>query len=358
MKKKLIFFSYNLGIGGIETALLNLLNRLDLEKYDVTLVLEKKEGELLEKVNPNICIKEFKVSESKIVPFRKIYNFTKRFLWKHKNKNKYDFSCCYATYSMMGNKLSKAASKNSTIYIHNNYLHLYNNDIDKVKQFFDIRKLDEFRKIIFVSNESMNDLLDIYPEFKDKSLVINNFVDHALIEKNALEKVEEKKSNKKLFVSVGRLEEHQKKVSRLIKLFKALENENVELWIIGDGPDRRSYETYIKNSKNIKLLGKKVNPYPYINMADYVILTSDYEGFPVVYMEAITLNKPIITTINVSDDFIDIKDNYGVIISKDEKMIDEVKEILSKGFVPKKLDYTKMNKEKMKKLEDIFNGVI
>lgn len=358
MKKKLIFFAYDLGIGGIETALVNLLNRLDLDKYDVTLMLEKKEGELLEQVNENIHIVEFTVSDSQNKLFRKAYNFTKRLLWRLENENKYDFSCCYATYSMMGNKLSRLASTNSSIYVHNNYMSLYNNEISKVKGFFDIRKLDKFRKIIFVSNESMNDLINVYPEIKDKSIVINNFINHKLILEKSLEKVEEKKPNKKLFVSVGRLEEHQKKVTRLIKLFKELENEKVELWLIGDGPDRRSYETYIKNSKNIKLLGKRVNPYPYIKMADYIILTSDYEGFPVVYMEAMTLNKPIITTINVSDDFIDIKDNYGVIISKDEKMIGEVKDILKNGFKPKKLDYEKMNEEKIETLEKIFDGVI
>lgn len=358
MKKKLIFFAYNLGIGGIETALVNLLNRLDLNKYDVTLVLEKKEGELLDQVNENIHIFEFKVSDSKNVLFRKTYNFTKRLFWKMNNKNKYDFSCCYATYSMMANKLSKIASTNSTIYVHNNYLKLYDNDTTKVKEFFDFRKLNEFRKIIFVSNESMNDLLEIYPEFKDKSLVINNFVNHELILEKAKEKIKEKKPSKKLFISVGRLEEHQKKISRLIKLFKSLEKEKVELWIIGDGPDRRTYETYIKDSKNIKMLGKKVNPYPYIKMADYIILTSDYEGFPVIYMEAMTLNKPIITTVNVSDDFIDIKDGYGTIISKDEKMIDEVKKVLKKGFKPKKLDYEKMNEKKIETLEKIFDEVI
>ena len=43
-KKKLLFTAYSLEIGGIETALVNLLNRLDYDKYEVTLILEKKEG--------------------------------------------------------------------------------------------------------------------------------------------------------------------------------------------------------------------------------------------------------------------------------------------------------------------------
>ena len=97
--KKIVFFSNTLVIGGIENALVNLLNKLDYSKYDVTLVLEKREGELLSKINKNVHIKEFKVSNFKIVFFRKIYNLLHRFVWSLKNKNKYDFSCCYATYS-------------------------------------------------------------------------------------------------------------------------------------------------------------------------------------------------------------------------------------------------------------------
>ena len=42
MKKKLLFTAYNLEIGGIETALVNLLDNIDYDKYEVTLVLEKK----------------------------------------------------------------------------------------------------------------------------------------------------------------------------------------------------------------------------------------------------------------------------------------------------------------------------
>ena len=42
--KKILITAYNLDIGGIETALINLLKKLDLNKYQITLVLEKKEG--------------------------------------------------------------------------------------------------------------------------------------------------------------------------------------------------------------------------------------------------------------------------------------------------------------------------
>ena len=53
MKKKVIFVTKALWIGGIETALVNLLNHFDYQKYDITLLLLHAELNLLEQINPN-----------------------------------------------------------------------------------------------------------------------------------------------------------------------------------------------------------------------------------------------------------------------------------------------------------------
>ena len=78
MKKKLLFTAYSLDIGGIESALVNLLNYIDYDKYEVCLVLEKMSGYLLKKVNKNVQISEFRVSNHKNIIFRKkiIINMT------------------------------------------------------------------------------------------------------------------------------------------------------------------------------------------------------------------------------------------------------------------------------------------
>ena len=99
--------------------------------------------------------------------------------------------------------------------------------------------------------------------------------------------------------------------------------------------------------------------------ADYIILTSDYEGFPVTYLEALTLKKQIITTINTSDESINMKD-YANIISKDEnKEVKEVKQILkeNKKYPPISVDKIQENKislfEKENKIslfEKLFNN--
>ena len=136
---------------------------------------------------------------------------------------------------------------------------------------------------------------------------------------------------------------------------------DIELWIIGDGQDRKEYEKEINDKKlndRIKFFGKQKNPFPYMAMADYIILTSDYEGFPVTYLEAITLNKKIITTFPTSDDTVDISE-YANIIDKDkDKMIEQIKTILKEGKQPEKIDIEKGQKTRMRKFEKMFDEVV
>ena len=354
-KKNLLFASKNLDLGGIEKASINLLNRIDYSKFNVTLVLEEKKGTFLPKLNKNVRVVEVKVSNNKNVILRKLINAYRKLVFKVLNYHTYDFSCCYTTYSYSCNKLAKIASSNNSIYVHSDYKHLYK-DVNEYRQFFDSRKVNEYKYIIFVSNEAKEGFIEEYKELEEKCLVFNNFVDiEEIIELSNGVPDKEKDKDKTLFVFVGRLDDSSKKVKRAINLVKNIKD--VELWIIGDGPDREMYEKYTKElklEKRVSFLGKKINPYPYMKQADYIILTSDYEGFPVTYLEAITLDKKIITTIPTSDEYINIKD-YAYIISKDEnKMVEEVKEILAKKKSKSKINLAEVQEKRIKKLEGIF----
>ncbi len=357
MKKKLLFTAYNLNIGGIETSLVNLLNNIDYSKYDVTLILERKEGILLNEINKNVIVKELKVSNFKISFIRKIINFIRKLLFSLKYKNKFDFSCCYATYSYSGNKLALIGSKNSSIYVHSNYKDLYKSDFKKFKEFFDSRNIDKFRNIIFVSFESRNDFLKYYPYLKDKTKVFNNFINVSKIINLSKETINEKKPNNILFVYVGRLDDSSKKLSRAIEIVKNIDE--ITLWMVGDGPDRAKYEKLVSDydlKDRVLFIGEKKNPYPYIEKADYVILTSDYEGFPVIYLESLVLKKPIITTIGVSSDHLNIND-YAYIISKNnKKMIDDVKKVLKSKTKYIEISIDNLQKERIKELENLFDS--
>lgn len=359
-KKKLLFTAYSLNLGGIETALINLVNRINLDKYQIDILLEKKEGIFLDKVKEEITVREYKVYNNKNTIIRKILNLTKRLWYTLSNYKTYDFSCCYATYSLSGSKLSKIAATNNSIYIHSNYEHLYQKEED-FRAFFDNRDIRNFKHIIFVSNQAKESFLKYYKEEESKCLVLNNFINIEEIKEKKKEKIEEKKTkDKTLFIFVGRLDDTSKKLGRAINLIKEIKK--TELWIIGDGKDKEKYQKIVKEEKlenRIKFLGTKKNPYPYMNIADYIILTSDYEGFPVTYLEAIALNKKIITTIDVSDDKLDIGKDYAFIISKKEQeMINQVKVILKENKNPKKIELKKIQSTRMKEFEKLFDGVI
>ena len=101
-------------------------------------------------------------------------------------------------------------------------------------------------------------------------------------------------------------------------------------------------------------MGAKKNPYPYMKACDYLILTSRYEGFPVVYNEAIILDKPIITTIDVSDDYVSIPNRFGYVV--DENNIYEKVKSLSekKEKLKETVNYDALNKKRMKLIEDLM----
>ena len=314
-KKTLLFTGVNLKLGGIEKSLVNLVNKIDKNKYQVTIILEEAKGELLEKLDKSIKVKEFKVSNNKNKIIRKGVNILRRCSYALFNYHTFDFSCCYATYSYSGNKISKLSSINNSIYVHSDYSYIYP-DLEDFRRFFDTRGIYDFKTIFFVSLESCRKFTKIYPFLKNRCFVFNNFINLEEIETLSKEKISlTKPRGKTLFVFVGRLDDASKKLGRAFKLVANLDN--VVLWVVGDGPSK---EDYVKEVKKLKIedrvifVGSKINPYPYMKKGDYLILTSLYEGFPVVYLEGLALKKKLITTIKVSDDYLKIGKNYGEVI--------------------------------------------
>jgi uncharacterized protein YlbG (UPF0298 family) len=351
-------------VGGIERALIALLHNINYEEYDVTLLLERKEGVFLNEIPSKVKIIEYKISACKFVPIRKIINRLKLIKTILRHKNKYDFACCYAPYSIPGAILSKAFSKNNAIWIHSNYYYLYNKDTDRIKHFFDERGINEFGHIIFVAEEAMNHFIKLYPNLKDKALVCNNLVNVDYITKMANAPIEEVKPSKPLFINICRHDEPAKKLTRLIEASDMLKQANYdfEVWLIGNGPDTEVYLDLIDDldiSDKVKIIGFRKNPYPYYKLADAFVLTSNYEGFPVVYLESVIFNVPIITTIDVSGDGLKIKDNYGVIAEKNSADIfAKMKDFIDKGYDIKiPFDAFRYNNRIKNKMEDMFNNI-
>ena len=354
--KKLFFASYNLDIGGIEKSLLNMLKKLDYNKYDVTLLLQKKAGVFLKDVPKEVKVEEYKISKSKIVILRKIINRLKIIIYIIRNYKKYDFSCAYATYDIPSTIIARYLSKNTCMFVHSDYTKIYG-DKD-FYGFFEERKIKNFKHLVFISDSSKDNFVDKYKELVNKITVINNQVDLEEILTKSKEKIEIKKKGY-TFLFIGRLSEKEKKITRMIEAMKRLKNEDIYLWIIGDGPDKSIYENQIKefNLENkVMLLGKKHNPYSYLKTADSLLLSSDYEGFPVVYLEALSLKKQICTTIPLKSGDLDIS-KYAHIV-KDKK--DLAKIMLETVHKPKNIDFDvdKFNKANLVKLEKVINDEI
>lgn len=360
MKKKILIASYNLDFGGIETSLINLLKNMDLEKYDVTLVLEEIKGAFLKDVPKSIGIKEYKVSINKNTIVRKFINLLKRMKWLLFNYKRYNASICYATYSGPCGFLARVSSNNRILFVHSNYYQAYDKDIEKIKEFFDIRKIKKYNHIVFVSNESKKDLCKIYPEIENKSVTINNLIDYERILKLSEKKVDIKRTTKKVFLFVGRLDESSKRLTLLLDVAKRCKKEKVKalFWIVGNGLDEKMYKDIVKEEElnNVIFFGSKKNPYPYIKACDYLILTSRYEGFPVVYNEAIILEKPIITTIDVSDDYVSIPNRFGYVVNEDS-IFDKAKELSTvKEKIKETVDYGSLNRKRMELIENIMEN--
>src|SRR3989344_6123314 len=106
--------------------------------------------------------------------------------------------------------------------------------------------------------------------------------------------------NNFIFLTVGRLVA-VKNISLQIRAMAEVAKKypNVELIIVGDGPERKNLELKIKNLKlqnYIKLLGWQNNPEEFYSQADAFLLTSDYEGWGIVAVEAANYGLPIIMT--------------------------------------------------------------
>ena len=84
-------------------------------------------------------------------------------------------------------------------------------------------------------------------------------------------------------------------------------------------------------------------------------MSSDFEGYPVVFIESMILGKPIITT-NVSDSKKDIKDKFGIVVERSTKGVYEgMKKYLDNGFNMEKFNPEEFNKNIIEKLKQIIS---
>jgi len=98
----------------------------------------------------------------------------------------------------------------------------------------------------------------------------------------------------------GRLTDKIKNLSLLINAYKnsKLRSKRVKLIILGSGIDELLLKQKVKSDELeefVKFIPHTKNPFPYIKNAKFTVLTSRYEGFPMVIPESLSLNTPVIS---------------------------------------------------------------
>ena len=137
---------------------------------------------------------------------------------------------------------------------------------------------------------------------QEKIVLIYNGLDISKIQVKAKEgSIKAPAHGIKRVVSVGRLSE-EKQFSVLLKAIRNVCQKNqqsVELYIVGDGPLRAELEKSAEElgiTKQVQFFGWQDNPYIYIVSADVFVLSSRFEGFGIVLVEALALGIPIVST--------------------------------------------------------------
>ena len=343
MKKNILIIQRDLGGGGAEKVLIDILNNIDYKKYNITLQLIYKTGVYIDSINKNVNV--FSIYDPKKYKNRIIQSIYCRFntflyekypkvLYKLFIDKGYDVEIAFLegeTTKLLYNSSNKSSKKVAWVHIdmnsHDKSL------LEKEKKYYE--RIDE---VICVSNDCKKTFDNCFPKYKRKSKTLYNLIDVKKICNLAKEDVAFD-STIPCIIGVGRLT-RQKRFDLLIRAHKLLIDEGIKnkLIILGDGESRGDLINLIKKlkvEKSVELVGFKKNPYPYIKKSDIFVMSSDYEGFSLVVAEAIALGKPIVSTRCVGPEEILNGGEYGQIVECGNQ--NELKEAIKKLLKDDKL---------------------
>ena len=319
MKKKVLFYNGSLRMGGIERVLVEVLQNIDKNQMDIDLVIE--DGTETLNVFEKDIPKEIEIFYLKSEKLIKITDFFRR---KKKNifyKIAYNLLMNYESYIKKSNLKKLVKNKKYDVVIDfdmglSKYVKMI--DVNKkiawihasIKNWYEKksriarlgRRLQQYNNIVTICDEMKEETANLFPFLKDKLLRIYNPFNFNRILTLSEENVENIYYKENFIIAIARLTTHQKDFSTLIKAFKRakeLGRISEKLLILGDGPDREKIEKMIRDEnmeKNIILLGSIKNPYPWLKKAKLFVHSSKYEGLPTVLIEALILNKKVISS--------------------------------------------------------------
>ena len=348
MKKKILFVNISLVNGGAEKSLVNLLNEMPEDQYEIDLLLFRKEGMFLPQVPHYVNIIEAPEALKNL--YRPVKDFNKNTITK-----------------VIGTAISKTITSNPYLMREFRWRNFYRGKITRLSKHYDVavgcvvgectyfvndlvsadkklcwvhtdyvgakcdRRADEkyyqnMDSIVTVSDKCAEVLKTVFPEFQNKILWLPNITSSEVLRKRSKEEIPERiDEGKKLLVSVGRLIP-LKGFEIAIDAAKIMKQDGCQFqwFILGNGElfDKLNAQIEDLELKDwVKLLGPKENPYAYIAKSDVVVQSSKYEGKSVVLDEAKILGIPIVST--NYDTVVDqiIPEKEGLIVNMDAEDI-------------------------------------
>lgn len=343
-----MFILPNLHTGGAERIITTISNNLSREEFEPSILLFQKEGGYLEFLKEDVEIIDIQTPSirASLFPILKT-------IWKRKPD---------IVFSGWG-EISAFLSPFIPLFRHTKFISRETNVVSqhvtrKEIRFF-YKFYNNYHQIITQSDDMTQDLLDNFKIKKEKVFKINNPVDFEFInEKLAISKrpntFDEAYKN---VVAIGNLSA-RKGFDNLLQVFAHLKEEKIRLHILGDGKDKEILHQMKSDLglENVIFHGQQKNPYEFLKFADLFVLSSRYEGFPNVLLEAGAcgvyalanncpggINEIIQPTINgeVAEitQFSDFAEKIKSVLQKDrnkEKIVNSIQERFSKEIILEK----------------------
>lgn len=325
MKKRILFVHIALWIGGIETALTSMLDRIDYDSYDVDCLILSDQQELAYRI-PRQC-KLIVADRQHPVTFPNAYQFKWLFKlleeptipsWRRNFRYKVTNICFRALEERLYSNYirdnigdveydsvvlfsSKVCGIGCKVFKGKRFICFYHySDLRRV--YHDTSGYKKCSRIFAVSQNLSNRLKGYLPQYADKIEPLHNLVDVRWIRNKSSEEIDFLLSASSFnIVSCGRLVA-DKGFDLAIEACRKLVKEgsrSIQWYIVGDGPDKEKLQAAVETSgmlTYIHFVGMQENPYPYMKQADLFVQPSRIEAFGLTITEALVLGRPVLAT--------------------------------------------------------------
>jgi glycosyltransferase involved in cell wall biosynthesis len=353
--KKLLFVLVSLSGGGAERVMIHIIKSLDKNKYETLLVLLEDIYDYREDLPETVRI--ICLNKRKRLDFFKLILKLRNIIISYRPDTVMSFDYYVNIISVISNMfLSK---KTKIIISERNYIeeYLYKERFKWIKKYlieFAYKKADI---IISVSKKIKFALEKYFRIDPQKIKTIYNPIDLEAIRISTQENIvlpDFMFSSSPVYISAGRLVE-QKRHDRLLRAFSVVKKRlhNAYLVILGKGALQDELEDLsdrLNIRESVYFAGFQSNPFVWISKSDVFVLTSDFEGFPNVIIEAMACGVPVISTNCPSgpDEIIENGRNGLLVPVDDENLLIEA----MCNLVQDELLYAKIVEEGKRRVEE------